>query len=239
MASIYRVVVNEARTGTVVMPYHVRAIYETLSGKKAFDGPVETIRDDNEINFEGSLAAGKGTDPKPYSFSTVLGKNISSEADKSFVFGEDAVLNGIHKCFYHSFDDAASLKYVRSGKTEVASGYSGYSSYSGYAGFGVQFPFELKNDTINNLRVRSVAIEAGSLENFHGVWKFRAMVVKSGGTINLEDKEKEKEIRDDFSTTSDVDLKLTSNGMEVMDNRSSGNPIFWTTYFDISELENS
>jgi len=236
MASIYRVVVNEARTGTIVMPYHVRAIYESLSGKKAFDGPVETIREDNKINFEGSLAAGKNCDVKTRSFSTVFGKGSDVDSDKSFVFGEDAALDGIHKCFYHSFQDGGSLKYVRSGKTEVGSGYSGYS---GYSGFGVQFPFELNNETINNLRITSVAIEAGSLQKFHGVWKFRAMVVKDGGTVDLKDKEKEREIRDGVSTTSDVDLRLTSRGVEVRDNRSSGNPIFWTTYFDISELENS
>lgn len=227
-------VVNEARTGTTILPYHVRAVYESLSGRKAFDGPVETIRDDNKINFQGSLAAGESNTVESHSFSTVLGKNNDIKSDESLVFGEDAVLNDIHRCFYHSWEDMASLKYVRSGKTEAGGGYST---------FGTQFPFELKDDTVNNLMITCVGVEAMTDgTNFHGVWKFRALIKNDGFSISLpnpNNKEKEREIRSDYTVTPDVDVKLTTNGIEVKDARSSGNPIFWTCNFDVSELENS
>lgn len=230
MASIYRVVVNEVRTGTAVMPYHIRAIYESLSGVKEFDGPVETIRNDNKIDFQGSVSTGENNTIEKRSLSTTIGKNNMVKSDQSFVFGEDAVIEDIHRCFYHSFDENGSLKYVRSGKTEAGSGYSS---------FGTQFPFELRDKTVNTLEITCVGIELetdGS--DFHGVFRFKALVTKDGG-INVEDKRKEREIRPDFVTTNDVDVRLTNSGIEVKDARQNGNPIYWTSYFDISELENS
>lgn len=231
MSSIYTLFPENIKSGRVVLPHHIYAFYESLSGEKVKEDTFDNIIDDaNRINFTGSLAAGNDANSvDEQTFSSAFGTSNDVSTNNSFVVGQGEVNDTIDNALIFSDDSrSATIEYVRSLSTAPQD-------------IGKSVDIDINGSSVNQVDLRVVGLESTTDGlNFYGVWNFKAVIsLDGGGSRSLADSNKELLIRPDLSSPANVDVNISADQVSFTDNRSSGSSIFWTSYFNIVELDNS
>lgn len=233
MASIFPTILEQVKTGRVVLPHHVYAIYETLSGEVIADESllgINTQDTENRVIFNGSLAAGVGTTVGQGTFSSVFGKASDTTVGNSVVFGNSEVTNTIPESFVLSADDdTKNIQYVRSTSTSAGSGTTNVS-------------IEINDGTTNQLKVRIVGIVRNTDGVYnHGSWEVDAHVIRSG-SIDVRGYDiTANDLSNGYDSVFNPDLDVTvgSDEIRLEDNRSSGSDVNWTLFFDVVESKHT